>query len=79
MVLPVGYSEVMFLCMPFFVASSTGPRPAFRCFQKAGRGPGNESTFIDCKGYRVVPDSAVFNISGMTFLTWPKLIPSLPL
>ena len=27
--------------------------------QKAGRGPRNEATFFDCKGYRVVLDSAV--------------------
>ena len=39
--LPVGYCEVMFLCMSFFfVASSPGPRPAFRRLQKAGRGLG---------------------------------------
>ena len=27
--------------------------------QEAGQGPRNEATFFDCKGYRVVLDSAV--------------------
>ena len=39
MVLHVGYCEVC-LCIFFFVASSPGPRPAFRRLQKAGRGLG---------------------------------------
>ena len=97
MVLPVGYFEVMVLCMSFFVASTPGPCPVFRRLQKAGgagneasptllyckrrgagRGPGNEATFFDCKGYRVLLDSAVLGITGMTFLTMPNLIPSPP-
>ena len=49
-VLPVGYSEVMFLCMSFLVASSLGPRPAiylwpsFPSFAESWAGPGNEAS-----------------------------------
>ena len=69
---------------PLLAESWAGPgneaSPALPyCKQReAGQGPGNESTFFDCKGYHVVLDSAVFSISGMTFLTRPNLIPSLP-
>ena len=56
----------------FFVALSPGPHPAIYIYgpaffrlQKAERGPGNKATFFDCKGFRVVLDSAV---TGMTFL-----------
>ena len=46
--------------------------------REAGRGPGNKATFFECKGYRVVLDSAVLSITGMTFLTRPNFIPSPP-
>ena len=90
MVLPVGYCEVMFLCMSFvssfpsLAESWAGPgneaSPALPYCKRreAGRGPENEARFFDCKGYRVVLDSAVLSITGMTVLTRPNLIPSPP-
>ena len=47
-VLPVGYCEVMFLCLSFFVALSPGPRPAFHHLQKAGRGLGTRPLPLYC-------------------------------
>ena len=90
--------KLRFYACLFFVASSAGPRPAFRRLQKAGWGPGTRPFplyrtasdgklgkrletrlhFFDCKGYRVVLDSAVLSITGMIFLTRPNLIPSPP-
>ena len=51
-----------------WVAPGNEASPALLyCKQReARRGPGNEATFFDCKGYRVVLDSAVLNITGMT-------------
>ena len=42
--------------------------------REAGRGPGNEATFFDCKGYHEVMDGAVLSTTGLTFLT--SFIPS---
>ena len=91
MVLPVGYCEVMFLCMSFLCSlvpslaeswvgpgNKASPALPYCKRQEAGRGPGNKATFFDCKGCRVVLDNAVLSITGMTFLTRPNLIPSPP-
>ena len=55
------------------LGNEASPTLAYCKRREAGRGPGNEATFFECKGYHVVVDSAVLSITGMT-----NLIPSLP-
>ena len=58
----------------------TRPLPLYRTASDGKLGEGLETRlrFFDCKGHRVVVDSAVLSITGMTFLTRPNLDPSLP-
>ena len=46
--------------------------------RKLGEGLETRLHYMTVKGYRVVIDSAVLSITGMTFLTRPNLIPSSP-